>query len=75
MIWEQELEDFVPSRIFDAHCHLISRAHVPPDMPGIDRLSEVHFSTLKNWAATVYPGRETHFLVLGKPSYGIQVVA
>ncbi len=74
-IWEQELEDFVPPRIFDAHCHMISRAHVPPDMPGIDRLSEVHFSTLKEWAATVYPGRETHFLVLGKPCYGIQVEA
>ena len=74
-IWEEELDEFVPRRIFDAHCHLISRAHVPADMPGLDRLTEAHLSTLQDWAATVYPGRRTHFLLLGKPCFGIDVDA
>ena len=27
--WEEELADFVPQRVFDAHCHLFDAAHMP----------------------------------------------
>lgn len=74
-IWAEELEEFVPSRVFDAHCHLDSRAHVAPDSPDFARTEDVKLSTLRAWAATVYPGRDTHFLLLASPRRGIDVEA
>ena len=34
-IWEEELEGFVPRRIFDAHAHLFWHTHLPPEHPGL----------------------------------------
>ena len=28
-IWDEELAEFVPSRVFDAHIHMLNRAHFP----------------------------------------------
>ena len=28
-IWEEELQDFVPDRVFDAHIQLYNPAHMP----------------------------------------------
>ena len=36
-IWEEELADFVPDRIFDAHIHLFWRSNVAQVMPGFER--------------------------------------
>ena len=30
VIWDEELSDFVPDRVFDAHIHLFNSAHYPP---------------------------------------------
>ena len=29
-IWEEELADFVPNRVFDAHCHLFQTSCMLP---------------------------------------------
>ena len=29
-IWEEEFEDFVPRRIFNAHIHMLNREAMPP---------------------------------------------
>ena len=29
IIWDEDLEDIVPERIFDAHSHLRTDAHLP----------------------------------------------
>ncbi len=76
-IWEEELESFVPSRILDAHIHLIDPRHItepPPSTVFVPR-SYAGLDTLKEWAAILYPGRETHFLTLGMPCPGIDVAA
>jgi len=72
-IWEEELSDFVPDKVFDAHIHLFNPEHVPPG-------DECHWSyvdldTIEQWAQRLYPGRETHFLVLGTPVVDIDVAA
>ena len=74
-MWDEELADFVPSRIFDAHIHMLNRAHLSdiPD-PSHD-WADADLSVLRAWAERLYPGRETHFLVLGTPSPGIDVDA
>lgn len=75
-IWDEELADFVPSRVFDAHVHLLNRAHLSPETPGafLD-WGDTALEVLQAWADRLYPGRETHFLVLGTPSPGIDVDA
>ena len=72
LIWEKELEDFVPSVIFDVHSHMWSEAHKgelkgPPT--GIRM--EIDYQAHLDWAARLYPGREMHYLILGMPIPGL----
>ncbi|MDP6443863.1 MAG: amidohydrolase family protein [Pirellulaceae bacterium] len=70
-IWEEELADFVPQRVFDAHIHMFNPRHMG-DFDG--RVwSYADLNVLQEWAERLYPGRETHFLVLGSPAPGIDV--
>ena len=70
-IWDEELSNFVPSRIFDAHIHLFDRRHLPSN--STNAWGQTDLKTLQDWADRLYPGRETHFLVLGTPISGIDV--
>jgi len=75
-IWEEELQDFVPDRVFDAHIHMFHPEHLKTEVPSaLDAWGLADFRTLQQWAARLYPGRETHFLVLGTPVAGIVVTA
>jgi hypothetical protein len=68
-IWEEELTDFVPDRIFDAHCHMFQQSHMRPDAKPSTR-DDVDLATLRKWNETLYPGRRLNFLVLGLPVVG-----
>lgn len=75
-IWDEELDEFVPERVFDAHIHMFHPEHLTASKtstPSSWQLAD--FTTLQQWAARLYPGRETHFLVLGTPVPGIDVAA
>jgi hypothetical protein len=74
-IWDEELSDFVPERIFDAHIHLFDRRHRLPESATATTWSNADLSTLRAWSETLYPGRECHYLVLGTPSLGMDVDA
>lgn len=77
--WEEELEDFVPRRIFDAHFHLFRNSDMVenklPDGAKHVSFGDTDFSAARDWAATVYPNREFHFLNLGTPLPGIDVAS
>ncbi|MEJ7593378.1 MAG: hypothetical protein WKF77_17690 [Planctomycetaceae bacterium] len=73
-IWDEELQDFVPDRVFDAHIHMFHPEHVRASSPSSPNpWGFADFSMLRQWAAKLYPDRETHFLVLGTPALGIDV--
>lgn len=73
-IWDEELADFVPLRVFDAHIHLFNPQHLRPTAPlAAQSWGLADFSVLQAWAERLYPGRETHFLTLGTPLPGIDV--
>ena len=74
-IWEEELQDFVPNRVFDAHIHLFNPAQMPANFADTSDRGLTNLASLQEWAARLYPGRETHFLVLGSPIPGIDVAA
>ena len=73
-IWDEELQDFVPDRVFDAHIHMFDPAHLPAGSAAKPWVRS-DFAMLKRWAERLYPNRETHFLVLGTPIAGIDVRA
>jgi hypothetical protein len=72
-IWAEELEDFVPRRIFDAHAHLFWHSHLPRTDPKRKVWHDADHATHLRWARRLYPGREIHFLYLGTPLPGIDV--
>ena len=74
-IWDEELQDFVPDRVFDAHIHMFNPEHLKESSRATNFWGYADFATLQQWAARLYPGRETHFLALGTPALGIDVQA
>jgi glutamate-1-semialdehyde 2,1-aminomutase len=75
-IWDEELHEFVPGRVFDAHIHLLNREHLSETTPAPFRdWSQADLPAVQQWAERLCPGRETHFLVLGTPAPGIDVDA
>lgn len=75
-IWDEDLQDFVPERVFDAHIHMFHPGHLAESSPAAaNPWGLADLANLKQWAERLYPGRETHFLVLGTPLPGIEVAA
>jgi hypothetical protein len=72
-IWEEELDDFVPQRVFDAHAHLVKREHSPANNEWGEFWGDALHSDHRRWAARLYPKRSIHYLFLGTPIPGIQV--
>ncbi len=76
--WRQELDDFLPARIFDAHAHLWTEAgqgHLPPPAPGGHLRMEVDLAALQAWSAHMFPGRECHYHLLATPNPGMDIPA
>ncbi|WP_397570278.1 aminotransferase class III-fold pyridoxal phosphate-dependent enzyme [Schlesneria sp. T3-172] len=74
-IWDEELQDFIPDRVFDAHVHLFNPVHLPEAIREKHAWGYTDLATMQQWAERLYPGRETHFLSLGTPIAGIDVAA
>lgn len=70
--WEEELEDFVPQRVFDAHCHFFQSNCMQPGAKHPFR-HESDLATLEAWSEKLYPGRRVNYLVLGMPVVGTDV--
>lgn len=66
-IWEEELDAFVPDKIFDAHAHLWSDDYLSANHPDRGKHPYAGLAEHQAWAARLYPGREVHFLMLGCP--------
>jgi hypothetical protein len=70
-IWDKELEDFVPSVVYDMHVHMWSDEHRGTAPDGNNLRLNIGYQDHVDWAAKLYPGREVHFLVLGTPIVGM----
>ena len=71
-IWAEELADFVPQRICDAHCHLLWHTDLTDPQPE-SKAENTNLATLERWAKVLYPGRKMQYLILGTPIAGIDV--
>ncbi|MCW5851688.1 MAG: amidohydrolase [Anaerolineae bacterium] len=69
-IWEEELADFVPARVFDAHSHIFRLAHtLDPDTADAGyvrflggRFEEGSYAYLDECDAVLFPGRQVNRL-------------
>ncbi|KKR04392.1 MAG: class III aminotransferase [Candidatus Uhrbacteria bacterium GW2011_GWF2_39_13] len=75
-IWETELENFVPSRIFDFHTHLWAEKHKGRNRNNTSPLRmEVNMKTLRKISEKIFPDRQIDFLALGTPLKNIDMDA
>lgn len=73
IVWEEDLDSFVPKRIFDAHIHLWDPRHLPPGDPSRAIFAAADMRKTEKWNATMFPGRRIDYLILGTPAVGIDV--
>lgn len=73
IIWEEDLDSFVPARLFDSHIHLWSDEHLPSEHPLRHQLVQCGMAATEEWNARIFPGRQLEYLVLGMPVPGIDV--
>ena len=66
-IWESELADFVPEKIFDAHTHLWNDRFASASTEASALRFNADLAVMREFAGQVFPGRETHFLLMGTP--------
>ena len=71
--WEEELEDFVPDRLMDAHVHLFNSGDFDELPERLSKTEDNKLADLNAWADVLYPGRRMNYLVLGNPSPAIDV--
>ena len=71
-VWDEELADFVPERLYDVHTHIFDGR---PDWPMVLNGSPIEMPnvSMTNWAmleegdALLFPGREVHRISFGNP--------
>lgn len=68
-IWYEELEDFVPHKIFDAHVHLWDNRFCPSG----SNWSDTDFVRLDNFSKEIFPGREIGYFMLGTPVINLDI--
>lgn len=66
-IWTEELEDFVPHKIFDAHTHLWQQScNTTPT-----KYKDHDFDLLDSWSKEVFPNREIDYQLIMMPDLGL----
>jgi len=66
-IWEEELQDFVPRKIFDVHTHLWDESCAGQDSPDSNLRLNAGSREMDSWSRKIFPGRELDYLFLGTP--------
>lgn len=71
-IWEEELGDFIPARMFDFHCHLQNGPEVEREAGrSIFQIPGVHgASRNEEFNRIVFPGKRMSYLAFGWPAGG-----
>jgi len=72
-VWEEDLNEFVPQKIYDCHIHMFDKKYVSTQYHDNLHFKDADNETLRIWSNTLFPGRESHYLVLGCPHLGTDV--
>lgn len=72
-VWEEELSDFVPQELFDAHTHVSYPLAAIAAAGVLGESEELSADVLDAWDAALFPGRTIGRFVLGTPYPGIDL--
>ena len=69
-IWFEELESFVPEKVFDAHTHIWDNRYAGNGVTSL----ETNYTEIAEWSKEVFPERKLGFLLLGMPVAGMDAI-
>ena len=70
-IWYEELDEFVPAKIFDTHVHLWDNKYCHTPTTWLD----TNFETLDKFSKKIFPNREIGYQILATPIVGVNLDA
>tara|TARA_Y100001970_G_scaffold102553_2_gene128760 strand:+ start:1363 stop:2364 length:1002 start_codon:yes stop_codon:yes gene_type:complete len=73
--WYEELEEWVPKRIYDCHVHLINNDIIDKKSIHKDIYPNEPLSKIREWHRNVFPNRDVNSLIIGKPLIGTDINA
>ena len=78
LIYEKEIEPYLPERIFDAHAHMLinkfySNLSTLNPLAKQPLLRDVDMSWLEKWWLSLFPGKVVNGLVMGFPAKDCQI--
>ncbi len=74
-IFANELQDFVPAKVFDAHCHIWDESSANDKTANSPLRYNTTAKDLLAYNAAIFPGRELGFLFLPTPVVGMDFAA
>jgi len=70
-IYNEEIRDFIPDRLFDFHVHVFNETTIPKGTPGFElpgaRIRSYTIPELQDDLKKIYPGKECSSIVFGFP--------
>ena len=74
-LFQDELQDFVPAKVFDAHCHIWDDRNALPTTPASGLRFDYDAKDIAAYTSELFPGRELGFLFLPSPVVGADFAA
>tara|TARA_B100001250_G_scaffold164883_1_gene141874 strand:- start:47740 stop:48747 length:1008 start_codon:yes stop_codon:yes gene_type:complete len=71
--WYEELEGWVPKRIYDCHVHMLQNNLIDDSSVHKGIFPDADLEGIKAWHKTVFPNREINNLFLGRPALGTRI--
>ena len=73
--WDEELDDWVPKRIYDSHIHMLKNDLIDDASEHKNAFPDADLNIITKWNKIVLPNREINHLVLGRPALGTDINA
>lgn len=73
IVWEEDLEDFVPKKIFDAHIHLWDDSFLPENHTSRDAFAPADLKLTEAWNKIMFPGRSFDYLAFALPAFDVNI--
>ena len=71
--WYEELEEWVPKRIYDCHAHMLNNSLIDDSSEHKGVFPDADFEGIRGWQKTVFQNREVNNLILGRPALGTRI--
>ena len=71
--WYEELEDWIPKKIYDCHIHMLNNDLIDDESEHKNIFPDADLKVINEWHNILFPGREINNLFLGRPALGTDI--